>query len=132
MATMATIRFVEESQATGEVKAVFDEVKAMLRVPFVPQLFRALAVNPAHLVSTWDQLKTVMMTGTLDLRTKAIAALAVSAATRCPYFVSAHTAVLKRLGVTDAELEELMTVVQLAIGLNAYVDGLGLEPDLHR
>ncbi len=127
---MATIKLLEESQATGPVKAIFTEIKAMLQVPFVPQVFRALAANPTHLASTWEQLKAVMLSGTLDLKMKEMAALAVAATTRCPYFISAHTAALKRFGTTDEELEELMSVVQLAIGLNAYVDGLGLDADL--
>ena len=127
---MATIRLIDESEASGPVRALFGEIKQVLQVPFVPQVFQALAVNPDHLASVWAQMKAVMMQGTLDLKTKALVALAIAAAGRCPYFVSAHTAALKRLGATDEELEDLMRVVEFSVGLNAYVKGLHLTTDL--
>ena len=127
---MATIRVIDEQHATGQVRAIYEEIKAALRLPFVPQLFQALAVNPDHLAATWGQMQAVLLRGTLDMKTKAMVALAVAGANRCPYFVSAYTAVLKRLGATESELEELMSVVQLAVGLNAYAEGLELAPDL--
>lgn len=127
---MATIRLIDESHASGPIKTIYEDIKSALQLPFVPQLFQALAVNPDHLTATWDQMKAVLMRGTLDLKTKAMVALAIAAASRCPYFVSAYTAVLKRLGATESELEELMSVVQLAVGMNAYAEGLELAPDL--
>jgi hypothetical protein len=39
-------------------------------------------------------------------------------------------AALKHLGVTDAELVELMAVVDLFSGLNKFLDGLRVESDL--
>lgn len=127
---MATRRLVDESRATGPVKAIFAEIKATLQIPFVPALFRALARDPARLGATWGQIKAVMADGALDLRTKEAAALAVALAARCPYLVSAHTAALKRLGSTGPELEELGRVVRLAVRLSAYANRTGLTPDL--
>lgn len=123
-------RLIDEAQATGPVKAIFDEIKATLQVPFVPSVFRALAANPAQLASMWARMKAVFGDGALDLRTRALAALAVATATRAPYFISAYTAVLKRLGATAGELEEVRRVAELSADLNAYATRLGLEPDL--
>ena len=127
---MAIIRLMEESEATGKVKTVFDEIKATLEVPFVPQLFRALAAKPEQLEAVWTQVKGLFGSGALDVKTKALAALAVAAAQRCSYFVNIHAIALKRLGATDEEMAELLEVASLATALNTLVSGLGLEPEL--
>ncbi|MBI3318241.1 MAG: carboxymuconolactone decarboxylase family protein [Candidatus Omnitrophica bacterium] len=127
---MAIIRLMDESQATGRVKEIFEEIKSTLGLPFVPQLFRALGTNPPQLEAVWSQVKTLFASGLLDTKTKALAALAVAAAQRSPYFVSIHAVALKRLGATDEEIAELLELASLATGLNTLVSGLGLEPEL--
>jgi len=44
--------------------------------------------------------------------------------------VNAHTGVLKKLGVKDEEIVEVMAVVDLFSGLNKFLDGLRVESDL--
>ncbi|MBI3333289.1 MAG: carboxymuconolactone decarboxylase family protein [Candidatus Omnitrophica bacterium] len=127
---MAIIRLMNEADATGRVKEIFDEIKATLEVPFVPQLFRALANRPEQLEAVWTQVKGLFGSGTLDVKSKALAALAVAAAQRCPYFVTIHSIALKRLGATDEEIAELLEVASLATALDTLVTGLGLEPEL--
>jgi uncharacterized peroxidase-related enzyme len=105
---VATVKFVEEAEAAPDVQAIFQEIKQAFGLPFVPNLFRAMAHNPAYLGATWNRVKSVMGPGKLDRKTKEMIAVAVSAVNNCEYCVNAHTAALKRLGVTDAELVELM------------------------
>lgn len=127
---MATVKLVEESDASPEVRLVYQDIKKTFGLPFVPNLFRAMAHNPAYLEATWNRVKVVMGQGNLDRKTKEMIAVAVSAANNCEYCVNAHTAALKSLGVTDAELVELMAVVDLFSGLNKFLDGLRVESDL--
>ena len=127
---MAIIRLIKESEAAGRVREVFEEIKATLGVPFVPQIFRALAVRPDQLEMIWIQIKTLFGSGALDVKTKTLLALAVASAQRCPYFVTIHGAALKRLGVTDEEIAEALEVASVSAGLNTLVIGLGLEPEL--
>ncbi|MBI3616296.1 MAG: carboxymuconolactone decarboxylase family protein [Candidatus Omnitrophica bacterium] len=127
---MAIIRLMQESQATGKVKEIFDEIKNTLGIPFVPTLFLALGQKPDQLEAVWAQIKGLFGAGTLDVRTKTLAALAVAAALRSAYFVTIHAAALKRLGVTDEEIAEILEVASLTTGLNTLVSGLGLEPEL--
>jgi alkylhydroperoxidase family enzyme len=82
---MATVRLVSESEAQGKVKAVFEDIKATKQIDFVPNVWRALAVNPDHLELVWNKLKAIMQPGKLDLLTKEIIALAVSITNGCPY-----------------------------------------------
>lgn len=127
---MANVQFVEEPDASPEVSLVYQDIKKTFGLPFVPNLFRAMAHSPGYLVATWNRVKAVMGQGKLDRRTKEMIAVAVSAVNNCEYCVNAHTAALKRLGVTDAELVELMAVVDLFSGLNKFLDGLRVESDL--
>ncbi len=127
---MAIIRLMDEASATGKVKAIFEEIKATLEVPFVPQLFRALGIKPDQLEAVWAQVKGLFGAGALDVKTKVLVALGVAAAQRSPYFVTIHSIVLKRLGVTDEEITELLEVASLSTALSTLVSGLGLEPEL--
>ena len=127
---MATIRLVDESQATGRVKEIFEEIKQTFGLPFVPQLFRALATKPDQLESVWKQVKNLFGGGSLDVKTKLLAALAVAAAGRSRYFVTMYSIALKRLSVTDEEIAELLEITSLATALETLVSGLDLEPEL--
>src|SRR4051794_5094341 len=94
----ATVRLGGETEATGRVAAVFDDIKATKGIDFVPNFWRALATNPDHLDLVWSRLKAVMhpeaagKTGRLDPMTREIIALAVSATNGCAYCVNSHTA----------------------------------------
>ncbi len=127
---MAIIRLMDETQATGRVKEIFEEIKITLQIPFVPQIFRALGTRTEQLEAVWTQVKGLFGAGALDVKSKALAALAVAAAQRCPYFVTIHAIVLKRLGATDEEIAELLEVASLSTALNTLVTGLGLEPEV--
>ena len=127
---MATIRLMDESEATGRVKELFEEIKTTLELPFVPQLFRALGGKPDQLGAVWGQVKGLFGSGALDVKTKAFVALAIAAAQRSTYFVSIHSIALKRLGATDEEIAELLEVASLSTALNTLVSGFALEPEL--
>ncbi len=127
---MAIIRLVNESDAGGRVKEIFQEIKETLQIPFVPDLFRALANRPEQLEAVWAQIRGLFGSGALDVKTKALVSLAVAAAQRSSYFVAIHSMLLKRLGAADEEIAELLEVASLSTALNTLVSGLGLEPEL--
>jgi len=127
---MATVPYVGEADATGVVREIFDEIRATFRLPFVPNLFRVMAHNPAYLKASWERVKVVMGPGLIDRKTKEMIAVAVSATNGCDYCVSAHTAALRAMGSNDQELVELMAVVDLFSGFNKLLEGLQVSPDL--
>lgn len=127
---MATVRYVEEAGASDKIKEIYGEIKKMFGIPFVPNLFKAMANHPVYLETTWLRFKAIMGPGKLDPKTKQVIALAVSATNNCEYCINAHTAALKGIGYGDAELTELMAVVDLFNGFNKFLDGLRVESDL--
>lgn len=82
---MTLFKVVNEEQATGKVKEVYDDIKETKRIDFVPNFWKALSVNPDHLEAVWKKLKVTMKPGKLDLLTKEIIALSVSIVNNCRY-----------------------------------------------
>ncbi len=82
---MTLLKTVSETEATGKVKAVYDDIKATKEIDFIPNFWVALSNSPDHLEATWNKLKTVMKPGKLDLLTKEIIALSVSISNNCRY-----------------------------------------------
>ncbi|HXG91429.1 MAG TPA: carboxymuconolactone decarboxylase family protein [Blastocatellia bacterium] len=127
---MATIPLISEQQATGQVKEIFDDVKHTLGLPFVPNLFKAMANYPAYLEASWHRFKVIMGPGKLDRKTKEILAFAVSAVSNCEYCINAHAAGLKQMGVSTEELIEVLAVVDLFSGFNKFLDDLRVKSDV--
>ena len=133
---VATVRPVEESEAKGKVAAIFDDIKETKHIDFVPMMWRTLATNPVLLESVWTNLKAIMhpeaigRESRLDPRTREIIALAVSATNGCPYCVNSHTAALRKQGVDDETLGEVMAIVGLFNMTNSLANGYQIEPDV--
>lgn len=127
---MANIKLIDESEAVESVVAIYNDIKKTFGMDFVPGMFRAMANNPAYLEASWNRYKVIMGPGKLDRKTKEIIAVAVSATNGCEYCINAHTAVLKKMGLGDTEITELMAVVDLFSGFNKLLDGLRVESDI--
>jgi alkylhydroperoxidase/carboxymuconolactone decarboxylase family protein YurZ len=83
---MATIEMVAETDATGKVKAVYDDIMATHGIDFVPNMYKVMAAKPGYLEANWHRIKAVMQVpGKLDKLTKEIIAVAVSAVMGCDY-----------------------------------------------
>ncbi len=101
----ATVRPVDEQEATGKVAEIFADIKRTKNIDFVPRFWRVIATNPAQLEAVWTTLKSLMhpeaagRSSPLDPTTREIIALAVSATNGCPYCINSHTAALSKLGL---------------------------------
>ena len=83
---MASIKLISEEEATGKVKAVYDDIMKTHGIDFVPNMYKAMAAKPDFLEANWNRIKVVMRApGKLDRLTREIIALAVSAVMGCEY-----------------------------------------------
>jgi AhpD family alkylhydroperoxidase len=89
-----------------------------------------MSVNPDHLEAVWQKLKAIMRPGKLDLRTKEIIALAVSITNNCEYCIHSHSAAVKRLGLDNEAIGEIIAVVDLFCGTNRIANAYQVEPDV--
>src|SRR3954447_15158971 len=126
---MAAVPLIEESAATAEVRAVFDDIKATRNTDWINNFWKALANDPATLRRTWESLKEVMAPGALDPLTKELIYLAVSVTNSCGYCTASHGAAAKRLGLTKEMLGELIAVVGMANETNRLADGYRVPVD---
>lgn len=132
----ATVRPVDEAEASGRVAEIFADIRTTKRLDFVPAFWRVLATNPAHLDLIWTRLKALMhpeaegRAGKLDPLTREIIALAVSATNGCNYCINSHTAAVRKLGLDVETLGEVMAIVGLFNSTNAIADGYRIEPDV--
>ena len=126
---MATVKLIDYGEASAEVRAVYDDIMATRKTDYVNNFWRALATHPPTLRRTWESVKQVMAPGALDVLTKEMVYLAVSATNGCNYCITSHTAGARKAGMTDEMLGELMAIVGMANETNGLADGLQVDVD---
>lgn len=120
---------IHYEDASPEVRAVYDDIKATRNVPDVNNFWKALAIHPESLARTWTSLKQVMADGALDAFTKELVYIAVSATNGCDYCTTSHAAAARKRGLTDAQWGELVAVIGMANETNRIVQTLRVPLD---
>jgi AhpD family alkylhydroperoxidase len=127
---MASIELILEEGSSSKVKDVYEEIRTTLGIDFVPNMYKALAVNPDYLEITWKKVQAVMgKDGSLGRKTKDIVALTVSIMSGCDYCIGVYNEAVKHAGLDDKALLELYEVIDLYTGLNRLNIGLQTEAD---
>ena len=126
---MATVKLIEYAAASPEVRAVYDDIMATRKTDWINNFWKALAHDPRSLRRTWESVKEVMAPGALDVLTKEMVYLAISATNGCNYCIASHTAGARKAGMTDEMLGELMAVVGMANETNGLANGYQVEID---
>ena len=126
---MPMFKPIEENEATGKVKEVFDDIKGSRGITEIPNFWKMLANDPNELERSWNSLKQVMKKGALDHVTKELIYVAVSITNGCEYCIRSHSFAAKKKGATDEMLKEMFAVVGLANKNNKLVDSYQVEVD---
>ncbi len=83
---MASIKMINEDEAIGKTKEIFEDIKLSLKTDFVPNMYKVMASKPVYLEANWNKIKTVVQEpGKRDSLTKEFIAVAVSAVMGCQY-----------------------------------------------
>jgi len=120
---------IDDAAASGDVKAVFDDIKKTRDTDYINNFWRVLASDPATLKRIWGGLKEVMAPGALDPLTKEMIYLAVSITNGCAYCSHSHGAAAKGRGMTKEMFAELMAIVGMANQTNKLADGYRVPVD---
>ena len=126
---MPIFKPIQESEAKGKVKEIYDEIKSTRQITEVPNFWKMLANDPNELDRTWSSLKEIMKKGALDPVTKELIYVAVSITNSCEYCIKSHSAAAKKKGATDEMLKEMFAVVGLANKNNKLVDSFQVKVD---
>jgi alkylhydroperoxidase family enzyme len=117
--------------ATGaEAAAVFADVRAFYGGGEVPTPFRVVARDPAYLADLWGAVKRAFADRRLTRRHKEALAFAVSLTTRSPFGLRFHLDEMRRLGVSELGVMEVVGVAQMFSSYTKIADTLQLESDM--
>ena len=126
---MPIFKKIEEKDATGKVKEIYDEIKKVRQITEVPNFWKSLANNPETLERTWTSLQQVMKKGALDPVIKELIYVAVSVTNGCEYCIKSHSLAAKKKGATNDMLNEMIAVTGMANETNRLVEGFQVEVD---
>jgi uncharacterized peroxidase-related enzyme len=95
----------KRDEVSGESLAIYDRV--LRDRGNVPNMFRTLAHRPEIFETIIAHMDAVLNTGTLPKKLKELVIVRTSQLNRTPYCLASHTAICKRLGWNDDQLEAL-------------------------
>jgi AhpD family alkylhydroperoxidase len=127
-----TLPALDESAAGAEAAAVFAEARAFYGQPAgdVVMPLAVLARDPAYLGDLWAAVKRAFTERRLTRRHKEALAFAVSLTTRSAFGTRFHLAELRRLGVGERGLMEIVGVTQMFSSYTKIADTLQLSSDM--
>ena len=120
---------IEESEAKGKVKKIFNNIKKERKIKTIPNFWKTIANDPNTLERTWNSLRDIMKKGALDPLIKEMIYMAVSMTNSCEYCIRSHTAAAKKKGMSDNMLKEIIAVVGMANETNRLVESYQVEVD---
>ena len=126
---MTIFKPINENEAQGKVKEVFDNIKSSRNIEEVPNFWKYIANDPDTLERTWSSMKQVMKKGAIDEVTKELIYVAVSISNGCEYCIKSHSAAAIKKGATKQMLSEMIAVTGMANEANRLVEGYQVELD---
>ncbi len=123
-------KLIEYEDASDEVRAVYDDIRATRKTDYINNFWKALAVHPPTLRQTWQQVKAVMAgPGELDPLVRELIYVAVSVTNGCDYCMASHIAGARAKGMSDAMLAELLSITATANMTNRLANGFNVPVD---
>ena len=126
---MTIFKKISESEATGKVKEIFDEIKEARQITEIPNFWKTMANSPETLERTWRSLQQVMGKGELDPAVKELIYVAVSITNNCEYCIKSHSLAARKKGATEGMINEMIAIVGMANETNSLVEGYQVEVD---
>ncbi|HEY9804025.1 MAG TPA: carboxymuconolactone decarboxylase family protein [Leptolyngbyaceae cyanobacterium] len=123
-------KLIEYDQASEEVKAVYDDIRATRQTEYINNFWKAIANHPPTLKRTWETLKEVMVSpGEIDPLVRELIYIAVSVTNGCDYCIASHTAAARGKGMSDAMFGELLGIIATANTTNRLANGYQIPVD---
>lgn len=121
---------IEYEQASDEVRAVYDDIRATRQNDYINNFLKAIANHPPTLKRTWQAVKEVMTSpGEIDPLMRELIYIAVSATNGCEYCIASHTASARAKGMNDTIFGELMAIAATANMTNRLANGYQIPVD---
>jgi alkylhydroperoxidase/carboxymuconolactone decarboxylase family protein YurZ len=128
---MPTLPYREEADADDRTQAAYEDIKAGFGSGQAPNVYKVLGNNPAILEAAVEHRHRVMDEGELDPHLKEFLAWATVTLLNNQFGIQIHTARLKRLGYSDAQIIEALGVLQYFAGISVVINGLNMGDDVN-
>ena len=119
-----------EDAAPEEVASLFAEIREFYARNDVPLPFRVIAHDPVYARNVWRAVRRAFSDNHLQRRLKEALAFAVSLTSRSRFGTAFHVGEMRRLGVRERGVLEVMGVTQMFSSYTKIADTLQLEPDM--
>ena len=130
LATLAAISatFALATPASAQdagAQAAYRDIEQTLGL--VPGFFKAFP--PSGIAGAWSEFKSLQLSPNtkLDVKTKQLIGLAVSAQIPCQYCIYFHAAVAKANGATDAEISEAVAMAAMTRHWSTVLNGMEID-----
>ena len=110
IAAEVRVPLIAESEATGRLAELYEEVKKATELPFVPDMFRLVSTRPDLLQVVLSGYDAIFNKGILPRETRELISAWTSRVNQCPYCVGTHAFFLQVFGGS----EELATAIAVA------------------
>ena len=97
----------------ADQKDIFAEIVKIRGFKELPNFYERMRKYPRLTAQFWESLRAITAPGALDEKTKELIAISVCVVLGARFCVDSHIAMAKKIGMTDAELEELLMVVNV-------------------
>lgn len=95
------VPLIPESEATGQIAELYQQIREALDIPFVPDMFRITSTRPELLAALMAGYKGVFHHGSLPRKVKELIAAWTSQVNSCPYCVGTHNYFLLVFGGSE-------------------------------
>ena len=104
---MSVIAAVQESEVTGEVAEIYEEIQREFGIPFVPNLSKTLANSPNAVKGYWEAVKNILLKTSLPTSLAAMILFSIASASKCNYCGSIHKVTCRTVGIDEDTLSAL-------------------------
>jgi len=121
---------LEDQAAPPAVQSLFAEMRAFYACDEIPAPFRIMANDPGYAGDVWTAVKHAFEDHGLSRRLKEALAFAVSLTSRSSFGTAFHLGEMRRLGVGERGVMEVLGVTQMFSSYTKIADTLQLEADM--
>src|SRR5688572_18938371 len=99
---------IEEDEATGEVAALYEQIKREWGMPAIRNFMKVLAASPAVLTTWWAGKRTFYRQTTLPESLITMIFYSIAVQNECEYCSAVHELSCRTLGIDEATLQTLI------------------------
>jgi alkylhydroperoxidase/carboxymuconolactone decarboxylase family protein YurZ len=121
---------LEPAACDKRAAALYEEIRGFYGSAEVPLQFRLIAHDAGYLEDFWGAVRRAFSDNKLTRRFKEALAFAVSLTTRSQLGTAFHLGEMRRLGVTEAGVREILEMTQMFSSFTKIADTLALDADM--